>query len=191
MPLGFFSRFKGEKTHKGKNNGLNVVVHGQTGAGVSSLVNLIVGGQPAKVAADRASAQCTKELAYYSTSFEGKEFNIYDSPGFNGLDASPSALPNHTDLVIVCTRADVQQTKQTVTYLKKAWKYGKDVPVLLLAVQVPPVENWWAGTGKACFDRVPGEVKCATPVRESITWTDGDASQCIRSLIARYCPPRS
>ncbi|KIJ57529.1 hypothetical protein HYDPIDRAFT_104123, partial [Hydnomerulius pinastri MD-312] len=59
----------------------NIVLFGETGAGKSSVVNLILGSDVARTSPDARS--CTMDAKQYDVTIEGKDFRIYDTVGLN------------------------------------------------------------------------------------------------------------
>ena len=56
-----------------------MIIFGEAGVGKSSLVNLILGADKAKVNANAGG--CTFETTRYSVQIEGKNYNLYDTAG--------------------------------------------------------------------------------------------------------------
>lgn len=63
----------------------NVVIFGDKGAGKSSLVNLILGSQPAKIASDASGS--TLDAKPYDMTIQDTLFRIYDTAGLHEVQA--------------------------------------------------------------------------------------------------------
>ncbi|KAH0826767.1 hypothetical protein J3R83DRAFT_5177 [Lanmaoa asiatica] len=68
----------------------NVVLIGQTGVGVSSLINTITGVSQAPVSTD--VSPCTKSFTAYPFTLNGRSFRLVDSPGFGSFKCPTSAI---------------------------------------------------------------------------------------------------
>ncbi|KIJ14630.1 hypothetical protein PAXINDRAFT_12465 [Paxillus involutus ATCC 200175] len=166
-----------------------IVVCGHTGAGVSSIVNSIVGSNVAKVAPSRAGASTTIKAVHYPASFSGRNFEVYDMPGFDSLDVKgrDAIFPPSPNLVIICTQDNARKAKVTANHVKQHRRYDS-VPVILVSLQhdqdqPQPQGNWWATTGNAAFGVMPN-----VRAREVVTMTGMDTTRThLRTLISQNC----
>ncbi|KAF8878688.1 P-loop containing nucleoside triphosphate hydrolase protein [Gymnopilus junonius] len=58
----------------------NVIIFGETGAGKSSVVNMIIGSDQATVSGD--ATRCTFDSTRFATEIAGKSYNLFDTTGF-------------------------------------------------------------------------------------------------------------
>ncbi|KAF8843880.1 hypothetical protein BDN67DRAFT_85850 [Paxillus ammoniavirescens] len=164
-----------------------IVVCGHTGAGVSSIVNSIVGSNVAEVAPLRACTSTTVKSASYSASFSGRNFEVYDMPGFDSVKGRDATFPPSPNLVIICTEDNARKAKVTANHVKQHRRYD-NVPMILVSLQhdqdqAQPQGNWWATTGKAAFGVMPN-----VRAQEVVTVTGMDATRThLRTLISQNC----
>jgi len=79
----------------------NIVLFGQTGAGKSSVVNLIAGEKIAKVSPD--VERCTLHWQEYPVAFDGHTFKVFDTVGFEepgfGMNKYLDVIANAYNLI--------------------------------------------------------------------------------------------
>jgi len=139
----------------------NVVVFGETGAGKSSLINLIMGDEVA--ATSYGADGCTLESTLYETDVRGYHLRIYDTVGLNephlGAEHYLSALEkayrlvtalNHAGgvhLLVFCVRGGrITATTQHNYRLFYEFLCCRLVPVALVITNLEsetPMEAWW------------------------------------------------
>ncbi|KAH7888364.1 P-loop containing nucleoside triphosphate hydrolase protein [Phlebopus sp. FC_14] len=164
----------------------NVVIFGETGAGKSSLVNLIMGSKVA--ATSYGTAGCTLESTLYEADIRGYHFRIHDTVGLNepylGAEHYLSAIEKAHQLVtslndaggvhllVFCLRGGrITATTQHNYRLFFEFLCCRLVPVVLVITNLEletPMENWWQRNaqeftrfginviGHACITCTPG-----------------------------------
>ncbi|OJA10174.1 hypothetical protein AZE42_01842 [Rhizopogon vesiculosus] len=149
----------------------NVVLFGETGAGKSSVVNLMAGEEMAITSPDMQL--CTMTWKEYPMAFDGYKYSVFDTIGLQGphlevddyLDAIVNArnlimkLVNEggIDLLLFCVRAGrkVPTTVQNNYRLFHEWLCEKKVPIILVLTGLEAeqnMEDWWTGH-KDAFDK--------------------------------------
>ncbi|KIJ67585.1 hypothetical protein HYDPIDRAFT_84019, partial [Hydnomerulius pinastri MD-312] len=139
----------------------NVVIFGETGAGKSSLVNLIVGNKVA--ATSYGTDGCTLESTLYETTVGGYHFRIHDTVGLNephlGAENYLAAIEkahhlvttlNSTggvNLLLFCIRGGrITATTQHNYRLFYEFLCCRLVPVALVITNLEsetPMDDWW------------------------------------------------
>ncbi|KAF9222620.1 hypothetical protein BS17DRAFT_173576 [Gyrodon lividus] len=141
----------------------NVVIFGETGAGKSSLVNLILGSDAAKTSSDAGG--CTLDARDYDVTIQGKDFRIYDTVGLNEPQAlkDPDRLigaiikayrlvqslsdAGGINLLVFCIQRGRITTSMQHNYkLFQDFLCHKKVPVSLVITHLEHEENmedWW------------------------------------------------
>ncbi|KAF9234440.1 hypothetical protein BU15DRAFT_65683 [Melanogaster broomeanus] len=161
---------------------LNVVVFGHTGAGVSSLVNLIVGRNDAKVAKVVGdSKSTTRKAACYSTSIGGRLVKVHDIPAYDvvGVGHWEAKFPASANLIIVCSE---NKERRAVAAASRATQLRvsryHNAPVILVASHQGQGEHQgkWATTASAHFEVVPGVLAQEVVTQPSM---DSDATRAL------------
>jgi tRNA U34 5-carboxymethylaminomethyl modifying GTPase MnmE/TrmE len=139
-----------------------VVLFGQTGAGKSSVVNLMAGEDRAETSPDME--RCTLQWQEYPMAFNGCLYKVFDTVALadpryqlkDCLDGITSAYNLVTklnteggiDLLLFCLQAGaVTETVQTNYRLFYEWLCEKKVPIVLvltgLETEENSMEDWW------------------------------------------------
>lgn len=134
----------------------NVVIIGQTGVGVSSLINTIRGISQAPVSTD--VSPCTKSFTAYPFTLNGRSFRLIDSPGFGSFKSPTSAITKALrqldtqfgiDLVVNClrgTRGDANAGHQNYAAIRSA--VSDDVPIVAVVTCLEryreTMGHWWS-----------------------------------------------
>jgi predicted GTPase len=139
----------------------NIVVFGETGAGISSLVNLIAGQEMALTSPDME--RCTTHWEEYTIAFDGCNYKVFDTAGLQerqlGMKEYVDVITDaynliaklrregRIDLLLYCVRAGaVTATLQTNYRLFYEWLCGKEVPIVLVLTGLEreqSMEDWW------------------------------------------------
>jgi len=150
-----FKVFNTTKRHK------IVVVFGDTGAGKSSLINLIAGKEVANTSPD--TKRCTMQWKEHTISFGGEFYKVFDT---NGLDDPQLGIKEYLesvenayrlikeldkrggiDLLLFCVRAGrVTATLQSNYRLFHEFLCEKKVPIVLAITNLEReqrMEDWW------------------------------------------------
>jgi len=140
----------------------NVVVFGETGVGKSSVVNMILGRDEAKIS-DKADG-CTFDSTVYPVEIDGARYNLYDTAGLNeessGTVDGAKAVANLYSLVKSLSYAGginllvlvVRCSRLTETMQKnyKLFHHGfceSKVPIVIVVTGCenvePKMDGWW------------------------------------------------
>lgn len=129
-----------------------VVVFGRTGAGISSLVNLIAGSTVAQCHAD--TRPCTQKVTGHRASFAGKQVCIYDIPGFGGVSTESETIESirslererGIDVLVYCMRK-ARQTMMPDTLREIRRVVPSEVPIVAVVTELERIEgrmeSWW------------------------------------------------
>ncbi|KAF9232587.1 hypothetical protein BU15DRAFT_67340 [Melanogaster broomeanus] len=173
---------------------LTVVVFGHTGAGTSSLVNLIVGNSVSVVGRARDCATTTMNATRHSASFGGRNLQVYDMPGYDALDVRnrDKIFPPSPDLVIACTQHDVRKAMSVANHVKRFLLNPPsptyhNVPVVLVSSlqdQDAVQGNRWAIMDGVNFEDAPREI-AQEVVQQTCVDSDATRSQLCDLILLR------
>ncbi|KAH7917499.1 hypothetical protein BV22DRAFT_1100968 [Leucogyrophana mollusca] len=141
----------------------NIVIFGETGAGKSSLVNMIIGSNEAPTS--HKAAACTLSAKCYGVAIDSQLYRIYDTVGLeepkkleqkrHHLDAIENAYRLVTSLadaggihlLVFCFRAGRLTEAARRTYLLfNDFICNSQVPIVLVITHLEqhlPMESWW------------------------------------------------
>ncbi|OAX35940.1 P-loop containing nucleoside triphosphate hydrolase protein [Rhizopogon vinicolor AM-OR11-026] len=148
----------------------NIVLFGQSGAGKSSVINLMAGEEKAKTSL--GTERCTMHWEEHPISFDGYDYKVFDTVGLEepqlGIDEYLDAIVNARslimkldneggiDLLLFCVRAGrFTATIQNNYRLFYEWLCEKKVPVVLVLTGLERernMEDWWTEY-KGTFDK--------------------------------------
>jgi len=148
----------------------NIILFGQTGAGKSSVVNLMAGEEKAVTSPDME--RCTMQWKEYPIAFDGFEYKVFDTIGLEdpqlGIQEYLEAIVNGRnlimklqneggiDLLLFCVRAGrISATMQNNYRLFYEWLCERKVPIVLVLTGLEREENmedWWTRY-KGTFDK--------------------------------------
>ncbi|KAH7888530.1 hypothetical protein F5I97DRAFT_1853337 [Phlebopus sp. FC_14] len=140
----------------------NVIIFGETGAGKSSVINLLAGKEVAKVA--NTARGCTFQYTSYPIDICGSEYSVYDTSGLNEGDP-------HT---INRTQAISQMYRLLISL--KNWRLfhevicAKEVPIVIVVTGLEDEEcmdNWWFQNRDKFFayGMTPEDYACITATK--------------------------
>ncbi|KAG1745352.1 P-loop containing nucleoside triphosphate hydrolase protein [Suillus paluster] len=138
-----------------------IVLFGETGAGKSSLVNLMAGKEVAHTSPDMQ--RCTMRWTEYTISFDGDSYKVFDTIGLEepqlGIKEYLESVENAyklvkeldkqggIDLLLFCVRAGrVTATLQSNYRLFNEFLCEKKVPIVLTITNLEReqvMEDWW------------------------------------------------
>ncbi|OJA10173.1 hypothetical protein AZE42_01843 [Rhizopogon vesiculosus] len=148
----------------------NIVLFGLTGAGKSSVVNLMAGKDIAKTSPDMLRG--TLNWSEYPIAFDGHNYKVFDTVGLEepqlGIQEYLETIlkardlitklnsEGGVDLLLFCVRAGrVTATLQSNYRLFYEWLCEKKVPIVLVLTGLEReqnMEDWW-GRNKDTFDK--------------------------------------
>ncbi|KAG1896048.1 P-loop containing nucleoside triphosphate hydrolase protein [Suillus fuscotomentosus] len=140
-----------------------IVLFGETGAGKSSLVNLMAGEEVARTSPDME--RCTLQWRDYAIGFDGGSYTVFDTRGLEepqlGTKEYLESVDNAyrlikeldgrggIDLLLFCVRASkVTATLQSNYRLFHEFLCEKKVPIVLAITHLEKeqrMEDWWEG----------------------------------------------
>lgn len=163
----------------------NIVLFGETGAGKSSIINMIAGGHVAEISS-RATG-CTFQYHGYDLPMHGRNFKIFDTAGLNEGDNLKGTvnrtaaiaqlyrviidLDGGINLLMFCMRGP-----RIKNAAHENWKVfhnilcKKKVPTVLVVTGLENEENmdWWWRDNKGAFEEQgirPDATACITATR--------------------------
>jgi len=139
---------------------LNIIVFGETGAGKSSIVNMLVGSEVAPISSKAVG--CTFQSASYFANIGGSEFTLHDTVGLGesekgtvpakdavvNLYSLIRSLDDGVSLLIYCVRGPrvKHDTVKNYTMFYEVF-CQKQVPVVIVVTglenEEPTMESWW------------------------------------------------
>jgi len=139
----------------------NIVLFGKSGAGQSSVINLMAGEQRAFTSLDMG--RCTMHWSKYAIRFGGHNYNVFDTIGLNepalGMEEYLKTILNARnlimeldnkggiDLLLFCVRAGRLSATMKDNYrLFYEWLCEKKVPIILVLTGLEretEMEDWW------------------------------------------------
>ncbi|OAX33354.1 hypothetical protein K503DRAFT_804439 [Rhizopogon vinicolor AM-OR11-026] len=140
----------------------NIVLFGQSGAGKSSVINLMAGGGIAETS--NSANHCTMHWKEHPIAFGGYNYEVFDTIGLEepqlGIDGYLEAIKNaHNlitkldneggiDLLLFCVRAGrITATVQNNYRLFHEFLCEKKVPIVLVLTglerELENMEDWW------------------------------------------------
>jgi len=162
----------------------NVIVFGETGAGKSSLVNLIAGSSVAQISS--RSAGCTFQSTCFPVNIGNKQFNLYDTAGLDegqgGTIAKQDAivqlytllrrLDTGVNLLVFCMRGP-RIKESCLKNWRLFWEVicQRRVPIVLavtgLENEEEGMDSWWTQNEEHFMksEMYPNGVACLTATR--------------------------
>ncbi|KAG0708306.1 hypothetical protein DFH29DRAFT_476583 [Suillus ampliporus] len=183
----------------------NIVLFGAMGAGKSSLINLVADKRIAKTGSD--FKRCTLTWTKYVLSFEGEQYNVFDTMGIENPELEPreyhTAIKNAsrllraldscggTSLLVHCVRKGrVSSALQSNYQLFLEVLYQRRVPIVMVVTCLEDeddMEGWWTRNREEVerFQIVVQGHACVT------TLTEADAKyrasrEAVRNLIREH-----
>ncbi|KAG2104401.1 P-loop containing nucleoside triphosphate hydrolase protein [Suillus discolor] len=146
---------------RARNKAKNIVIFGETGAGKSSLVNLMAGKEVAITSPD--TQRCTMHWQEYTIDFHGEPYKVFDTVGLEetqlGIKEYLESVDNAyklikkldaeggVDLLLFCIRAGrLNTTIQSNYRLFHEFLCEKKVPIVLVITHLERearMEDWW------------------------------------------------
>lgn len=181
-----------------------MVVFGKTGTGVSSLVNLIVGSPVARWHGD--TRPCTQQVMNYPAAFAGKQFCVYDIPGYEGRVTETEITgiiqgirsEKGIDVLVYCLRKKRDTTMPNV-FREIRRVVPQEVPIVGVVTELEregPMESWWIKNGGALekMDMKFDEHACVTTLsadevigKERLSERRLQSQEAVRGILARRC----
>jgi len=196
-----------------KNRRKTIVLFGETGAGQSSLVNLIAGMEVAHTSPDMK--RCTMGWTEYTIDFDGGSYTVFDTRGLDDPWLSPEEYLESVanayrlvgeldrqggiDLLLFCVRGGrVTATLQSNYRLFHEFLCEKKVPIVLAITNLEReqrMEDWWQ-RNEATFNKYQIKVAghaCITAAnrldgRHKIHYEESHIT--IRNLVKRFTADR-
>ena len=140
----------------------NVILFGESGSGKSSLVNMIVGKNVAKVSGSAES--CTFKNEAFPATIGNTTFVIYDTAGLN--EGDQGRVPHWkaieglytlirqlegVSLLIYCMRGRVKENAKANWLLFNKVICGEKVPIIMVVTELEhcgDLEDWWRDNSK-------------------------------------------
>ncbi|KAF9230002.1 P-loop containing nucleoside triphosphate hydrolase protein, partial [Melanogaster broomeanus] len=146
----------------------NVIFIGETGAGKSSVINLILGVDN-RAATSRDGAPCTTGFRPYDVALWGTTYRLWDTPGLHESSRFTFSVPpseralkkflrekyfaGEIDLVVYCSRAGRALSSMTSAYKTFGKPIRQFAAPLVIAVthlegMQPAMDTWWVMNGR-------------------------------------------
>jgi len=186
----------------------NIVLFGQTGAGKSSLVNLMAGGERAQTSL--GTERCTMHWEEHPIAFDECNYKVFDTVGLEepqlGIKEYLNVIVNARslitkldneggiDLLLFCVRAGrLSATLQNNYRLFYEWLCEKKVPIVIVITGLERevnMEDWWTRY-KGSFDRlniVVDDHVCITAVNLGGTYERlyEESRHLVRNIVKQY-----
>lgn len=196
---------------------MNVVIAGESGIGKSSLINLIAGQQFARTSND--ASVCTLAPQSYNVRIDGRDFLLWDTPGFNeGLTDAPRttnysevfrsflqrmSFEGEIDLLLYCIPASRARIAMVKNYQAICSVVPPTTPIVAVVTRLErypdQMEDWWANNEddlQSLGMNFAGHA-CVTALPDSgaralpssIYHRVAESRKALRNLIRRTCLP--
>ena len=188
----------------------NIIIFGQTGAGKSSVVNLMTGTQTAKTSI--GIQRCTLHWEEYSIGLDGHSLRVFDTIGLEepqlGITEYLNIVQNSynlitklrqeggIDLLLFCVRAG-RFSSTTPSNYQIFYEHlcEKKVPIILVLTGLerePKMDDWWTKS-KHVFDKhgvFVDDHACITAINGA-EWRNNyeESQRLVRDLVLKHCFP--
>jgi small GTP-binding protein len=196
------------KSHPVHQTMRNIIIFGEAGSGKSSLVNMIVGKDVAKVS--NSAEGVTFKNDAYPANIDGSPFTIYDTAGLN--EGDQGRVPHWkavreiytlirqldgVSLLIYCMRGRVKENARANWTLFHKVLCREKVPIVAVVTGLETYDDpddWWRDkANQKVFKKngmVPNDVACVVSFagnRKEHARVYDDSQKKVRKLIMEYC----